>query len=163
MYFQLLVSKNGSSSNFVENILIILANLPPGLRSSIVKSRLSEFVSFDNLQRDQIIEDILANYKKIDREKLLHLVDSWINSLIEMKSQDILIILNSYVLKFYSNSSLLKDIDKDFLFSIINLLNNLPQNKKSQLLDCFFEVIFNTPNPKYLVKLLPIYMEKIYE
>ena len=35
------------ASNFAENILIILSNLPSGLRNSIIKNRLNEFKGFD--------------------------------------------------------------------------------------------------------------------
>ena len=65
------------ASSFVENILIILSNLPPGLRSPIIKSRLNEFLTFDTAEKKEIIQNIFANYGKIEDKALLNLFDSF--------------------------------------------------------------------------------------
>src|SRR6478672_6672110 len=72
-------------SNFIENILIIVSNLPPELRKAIIKKRLSEFNEFNKTEKKEIINNILDNYDKIEREKILNLFDeSFIQSLIEL-------------------------------------------------------------------------------
>jgi len=101
------VDNENSASSFVENILIILSNLPPGLRSPIIRSRLNEFLSFDKVEKREIIQNVFANYGKIENHALLNIFDSWLNSLTEMKSDEISIIFYSYLIEISLNPSLI--------------------------------------------------------
>ena len=96
------------ASSFVENILIILSNLPPGLRSPIIKSRMNEFLSFDTAEKKEIIQNVFANYGKIENQALLNIFDSWLNSLTEMKSGEISTIFYSYMIEISLNPSLIE-------------------------------------------------------
>lgn len=144
-----------SISNFVENILIILSNLPAGLRNSILKKRLNEFNDFDPPEKKEIINNILKSYGKIERSKILNLFESWLNSLSEMDNSSINSIFNSYLFELYLNPSELKDFDNSFILSLVRLLNDLPENKRNKLWNCFMESILNTPDPKKFINLLP--------
>ncbi|MER5176390.1 MAG: hypothetical protein ABJB76_12400 [Candidatus Nitrosocosmicus sp.] len=144
-----------SASNFVENILIILSNLPAGLRNTILKKRLNEFNDFDQPEKKEIINNILKNYGKIERFKILNLFESWLNSLSEMDSSSINSIFNSYLFELYLNPNELKDFDNSFILSLVKLLNDLPENKRDKLWNCFMESILNTPDPKKFINLLP--------
>ena len=144
-----------SASNFVENILIILSNLPAGLRNSILKKRLNEFNDFDQPEKKEIINNILKNYGKIERSKILNLFESWLNSLSEMDNSSINSIFNSYLFELYLNPNELKDFDNSFILSLVKLLNDLPENKRDKLWNCFMESILNTPDPKKFINLLP--------
>lgn len=143
-------------SEFVENILIILSNLPTGLRLPIIKKRLNEFNSFDVTDQKEIINNILNNYHKIERSAILNLFDSWLNSLSEMESHSIVLILYSYLLELYLNSDILKKFDSHFISSLGSQLNKLPENKRFKLWNCFMESILNTPNPSDFTKLIPV-------
>ncbi len=143
-------------SKFVENILIILSNLPPGLRLSIIKKRLDEFNNFDYCGQKEIINNILNNYHKVERSAILNLFDSWLNSLSEMESRSIVSIFNSYLLELCLNSDILKKFDPYFISSLVSQLNKLPENKRSKLWNCFMESILNTPNPSDFIKLIPV-------
>ena len=103
-------------SKFVENILIILSNLPPGLRLSIIKKRLDEFNNFDYCGQKEIINNILNNYHKVERYAIFNLFDSWLNSLSEMESRSIVSIFNSYLLELCLNSDILKKFRSLFYF-----------------------------------------------
>lgn len=142
-------------SNFIENILIILSNLPSGLRTPIIKKRLNEFNGFDQSEKKEIINNILNNYGKIERSKILNLFDSWLNSLSEMDVASINSIFNSYLLELYLNPEKLKDFDNYFILSLVKLLDDLPKNKRDKLWNCFMESILNTPDPKKFTKLIP--------
>ncbi len=143
------------TSNFVENILIILSNLPPGLRNSIIKNRLNEFNGFDQPEKREIIKDILKNYRKLERAKLLNLFDSWLNSLFEMDNSSINSIFNSYLFELYLNPQELQDLDNSLILSLVKVLDDLPENKREKLWYCFMEAILNTPDPKKFIKLIP--------
>jgi hypothetical protein len=147
-------------SEFVENILIILSNLPPGLRLPIIKKRLNEFNSFDVTDQKEIINNILNNYHKIERSAILNLFDSWLNSLSEMESHAIVLILYSYLLELYLNSDILKKFDSHFISSLSSQLNKLPENKRFKLWNCFMESILNTPNPMDFIKLIPVSLKE---
>ena len=144
-----------SESSFVENILIILSNLPIGLRNTIIKKRLNEFNDFDQPEKKEIINNILKNYGKIERSKILNLFESWLNSLSEMDNSSINSIFNSYLFELYFNPNELKDFDNSFILSLVKLLNDLPENKRDKLWNCFMESILNTPDPKKFINLLP--------
>lgn len=152
------------ASSFVENILIILSNLPPGLRSPIIRNRLNEFLSFESAEKKEIIQNIFANYGKIDNQALLNIFDSWLNSLTEMKSDEISTIFYSYLIEISLNPSLINTFKHDLVISITDVLTSFPSNKKIKLLDCFFESILNTPNPKLILSVIPpTFLGMMYE
>ena len=144
------------ASSFVENILIILSNLPPGLRSPIIKSRLNEFLSFDTAEKKEIIHNVFANYGKIENEALLNIFDSWLNSLAEMESSEINTIFYSYLIEISLNPSLINSFNQNLVASMTSVLDRFPTPKKIKLLDCFFEAIINTPNPKLILRVVPL-------
>lgn len=149
------MDKDNPASSFVENILIILSNLPPGLRAPIIKSRLNEFLSFDAVEKKEIIQSIFANYGKIENQALLNVFDSWLNSLADMKSSEINTIFYSYLIELSLNPSLISSFDPDLVASMINVLDGFPTHKKIKILDCFFESIINTPDPMLILKVVP--------
>ena len=151
------------ASSFVENILIILSNLPPGLRSSIIKSRLNEFLTFDTAEKKEIIQNIFANYGKIEDKALLNIFDSWLNSLAEMKSSEISTIFYSYMIEISLNPSLINNFKQDLVISLTGILTRFPTYKKIKLLDCLFESILNTPNPKLIVTAIPTNLLEIMD
>ncbi len=144
-----------STSKFVENILIILSNLPAGLRTGIIKNRLIEFDGFDESEKKEIVDNILKNFHKIERAKVLSLFESWLTSLYEMDASSINSIFNSYLLELYLNPNDLRNFDNPFILSLVKVLNDLPENKRDKLWYCFMESILNTPDPKMFIKLIP--------
>jgi hypothetical protein len=157
------VDNENPASSFVENILIILSNLPPGLRSPIIKSRLNEFLTFDTAEKKEIIQNIFANYGKIEDKALLNIFDSWLNSLAEMKSSEISTIFYSYMIEISLNPSLINNFKQDLVISLTGILTRFPTYKKIKLLDCLFESILNTPNPKLIVAAIPTNLLEIMD
>lgn len=149
------MAKEIQTSTFVENILNILSNLPTGLRNQIVKNRLNEFLLFDCDEKKAIIKDILANYGKINNQSLLKLVESWFNSLSELRSDQINSIFYQYLLEISLNPDLMKNFNQDFINSLSKILISFPETKKTKLLHCFFEVVFNMPDPHLFMKVIP--------
>jgi len=142
-------------SNFIENILIIVSNLPPELRKIIIKKRLSEFNEFNKSEKKEIINNILNNYDKIEREKILNLFETWIDSLSDMDNYSINSIFQSYLIELCFKPNILNGFDKSFIQSLIELFNKLDENKKTKLWNCFIESISNTPDPTKFIKLIP--------
>ena len=147
--------KENQASTFVENILNILSNLPPGLRTPIVKNRLNEFLLFDNDEKRGIIKDILANYGKINNQSLLNLIESWFCSLSELRTDQINSIFYQYLLEISLKPTLLQDLNSDLVNSITKVLVSFPEKKRTKLLYCFFEIILNMPNPQLFLKVIP--------
>ena len=146
---------NDTTSKFVENILIILSNLPAGLRTGIIKNRLIEFDGFDESEKKEIVNNILKSFHKIERDKVLSLFESWLSSLYEMESSSINSVFNSYLLELYLNPNDLGYFDNSFVLSLVKVLNDLPKNKRDKLWYCFMESVLNTPDPKAFIKLIP--------
>jgi len=144
-----------NAPKFVENILIILSNLPAGLRTGIIKNRLIEFDGFDESEKKEIVSNILKNFHKIERGKVLSLFESWLSSLYEMETSSINSVFNSYLLELYLNPNDLGYFDDSFVLSLVKVLNDLPKNKRDKLWCCFMESILNTPDPKTFLKLIP--------
>src|SRR3954469_4610082 len=142
-------------SNFIENILIIVSNLPPELRKTIIKKRLSEFNEFNKSEKKEIINNILNNYDKIEREKILNLFETWIDSLSDMDNYSINSIFQSYLIELCFKPNILNSFDESFIQSLIELFNKLDENKKTKLWNCFIESISNTPDPTKFIKLIP--------
>ena len=157
------MDNENSASSFVENILIILSNLPPGLRTPIIRSRLNEFLTFDTAEKKEIIQNIFANYGKIEDKALLNIFDSWLNSLAEMKSSEISTIFYSYMIEISLNPSLINNFKQDLVISLTGILTRFPTYKKIKLLDCLFESILNTPNPKLIVTAIPTNLLEIMD
>jgi hypothetical protein len=149
------MSHDDFASKFVENILIILSNLPSGLRTGIIKNRLKEFDGFDKSEKKEIISNILKNFHKMERAKVLALFESWLSSLYEMDTSSITSIFNSYLLELYLNPNDLKNFDNPFILSLVKILNDLPKSKRDKLWYCFMESILNTPDPKGFMDLIP--------
>jgi len=149
------VEKEDQASTFVENILSILSTLPTGLRNPIVKNRLNEFISFDNDEKKVIIRDIFANYGKINNESLMNLIESWLYSLSEMRTDQINSVLYQYLIEISLKPSLLHEFNSDFIGSISKILNSFPGKKREKLLYCFFETILNMPNPRFFLNAIP--------
>lgn len=150
------MDKDNPASSFVENILIILSNLPSGLRSPIIKSRLNEFLSFDTAEKKEIIQNVFANYGKIENQSLMNIFDSWLSSLADMKSSEISTIFYSYMIEISLNPSIIDSFKHDLVASLTSVLTRFPTHKKIKLLDCFFESILNTPNPKLILRVVPL-------
>ena len=146
---------NDTTSKFVENILIILSNLPAGLRTGIIKNRLIEFDGFDESEKKEIVNNILKSFHNLERDKVLSLFESWLSSLYEMDASSINSIFNSYLLELYLNPNDLGYFDDSFVLSLVKVLNDLPKNKRDKLWYCFMESILNTPDPKTFIKLIP--------
>jgi len=149
------VKEENETSSFVENILIILSNLPTGLRDPIVKNRLNEFLMFDKAEKKEIIQNILKNYDKINNEAILNLMQSWLNSLSEMRPDQINSMFYHYLVEISLKPKFLQNFDAELINSLSKILISFPQMKKDKLLNCFFEMILNIPNPKMFIKILP--------
>ncbi|MDQ4073055.1 MAG: hypothetical protein M3162_01985 [Thermoproteota archaeon] len=149
------MNKEPVSADFAENVLVILSNLPSGIRNTIIKSRINEFTELDEVDRREIIKNILANYHKLGRTKILDLFTSWLNALSDMDSRMINSIFNSYLLELSVKPETLEDFDKSFIASLVDILNSLPSGKKDMLWNCFYESVLNTPDPMKFLKLLP--------
>jgi len=121
-------------------------------------------LSFDTAEKKEIIQNVFANYGKIDNQALLNIFDSWLNSLTEMKRDEICTIFYSYMIEISLNPSLINTFKHDLVISMTDILASFPTHKKIKLLDCFFESILNTPNPKLILNVIPTtFLGTMYE
>ena len=51
--------------------------------------------------------------------------------------------------------SLINTFKQDLVISMTSVLTKFPTYKRIKILDCFFESILNTPNPKLILRVVP--------
>ncbi len=66
-----------------------------------------------------------------------------------MDNSSINSIFHSYLIELYLNPRV-KGLDNSFILSLFKLLNELDENKRNKLWNCFIESILNTPILKNL-------------
>lgn len=149
------MKSDNDSSEFVESILNILAKLPSGLRTSIMKNRMDEFLSFDHDEKNEIVLNIFLNYPKIDEIALDNLIESWLTNLSAMSNGKINEILYHYLLMLSINPSIMESFNKDIIKLLSRKLETLSEEDQAKLKNCVFEMILNTPAPTNLMTLIP--------
>lgn len=149
------MKSDNDSSRFVESILNILSKLPSGLRSSIMKNRMDEFLSFDDVEKNEIVLNIFLNYSKIDKRSLNNLVESWLTNLSTMPNDKINEIFYHYLLTLSINDSVREYFNRDIINMLSIKLESMSDTNQTKLKNCVFEMILNTPSPQELLALIP--------
>lgn len=149
------MKSDNDSSRFVESILNILSKLPSGLRSSIMKNRMDEFLSFDDVEKNEIVLNIFLNYSKIDKRSLNNLVESWLTNLSTMPNDKINEIFYHYLLTLSINDSVREYFNRDIINMLSIKLESMSDANQTKLKNCVFEMILNTPSPQELLALIP--------
>ncbi|MDR4492119.1 MAG: hypothetical protein AB7V56_05665 [Candidatus Nitrosocosmicus sp.] len=149
------MKSNNESSQFVESILNILSKLPFGLRTSIMKNRMDEFLSFDDEEKNEIVLNIFMNYPKIDETSLNNLIDSWLSNLVAMPNGKINELLYRYLLMLSINPAVMENFNKDIINKLSSKLEGMSDDNQTKLKNCVFEMILNTPAPDDLLALIP--------
>jgi hypothetical protein len=149
------VKYENESSQFVESILNILSKLPSGLRTSIMKNRMDEFLSFDDEEKNEIVLNIFLNYPKIDEKSLHNLIESWLTNLSTMPNVKINEIFYRYLLTLSTNSSVMENFNGGIINILSRKLERMSIENQRKLKNCVLEMILNTPAPRDLLTLIP--------
>ncbi|MEE8132773.1 MAG: hypothetical protein V3T40_04275 [Nitrososphaerales archaeon] len=146
-----------SDSSIAGNILKILAGLPEFLRKAMLKSRLTEFFTLPEDEKKEIITNVLNTAPAVDFKLLSNLVKTWMEVLCEFDKDkrkamfgvyvDVIVVSPERLAKlnvdgFISVFTSLSDDKRELLITSLNdLINDLPDDKKSDFVDAIPETV----------------------
>ena len=146
-----------SDSSIAGNILKILAGLPEFLRKAMLKSRLTEFFTLPEDEKKEIITNALNTAPAVDFKLLSNLVKTWMEVLCEFDEDkrkamfgvyvDVIVMSPERLAKlnvdgFISIFTSLSDDKRELLITSLNdLINDLPDDKKSDFVDAIPETV----------------------
>ena len=118
-----------AEENFAGNIIVVLANLPDFLRTPILKKRMIEFFTMDELEKKQLINNALDAGPTIPFSNFSKLFKTWLEIL-----------------------TVLPEDQRDGLFSAyINEISDSPQKLIAFHLDGILEIFLSLDNEKQMI------------
>ena len=139
-------------SNHAGNIIQILANLPDFLRKPMLQSRLKEFYSMSDADRQEMVRNALAAAPAIEPEKLAVLVRTWLEVLAGFDADKRAIMFRTYCQQVLANPRSVEKLDFALLTSTFMLLAEMQREK---IIDSLHEVLFTFPNRQAILQLIP--------
>lgn len=131
-------------SEIAGNIIQILAGLPEFLRKPMVKSRLSEFFTFPDAEKIELVTNILNAAPNIDFKALSNLVRTWMEVLCDLEEEKRSDIFATYANVIADSPDILKlDVDE-----LVIVFNSLPGDKKDLLANTLRRLISDLPEQK---------------
>ena len=134
------------------NIIEILINLQPFLRKPIIKNKLNRFCFEDPKLQEETISIILEIFPKYKNIELPNLIKTWLESLFELESKKISLIIEKYFDQFIRNPDIINNIDST---QIMNIFNSLDPTIQKQLAIYFLETCFLINKKSTLIKIIP--------
>ncbi|MFQ5940224.1 MAG: hypothetical protein ACE5KA_00790 [Nitrososphaerales archaeon] len=134
-----------SDSKVAGNILQILAGLPEFLRKSMLKSRLTDFFTLPEVEKMETIANALNAAPAIDFGILENLVKTWMEVLCEFDEDKRRIMFGTYMDVIAGSTDILTKLNVDGLVSVFE---SLPDNKRELLAKSLNNLINDLPDDK---------------
>ena len=148
---------NNSSDGDIENLLLIMANLPDFLRLSICRTKVKELVEMTESEKKETMIRSLTSINLINQDKLVKLTKTWMKVISEIEPDQLTMILHSYLVILDS----VKLFDKLDPRLILNTFSSLEEGEKDKLLVCIKEALFLNPNRGQILKTIPANLVKV--
>ncbi|HEX2304700.1 MAG TPA: hypothetical protein VHH33_00280 [Nitrososphaeraceae archaeon] len=148
---------SNSSDKDIENLLLIIANLPDFLKLSICRTKTRELLEMTESEKKESIVRSLNSINLIDQDKLFKLTRTWMKAISEIEPDELTEILYSYLLIFDS-VKLFNKIDPKL---ILNTFFSLEENERNKLMVCLKEALFLIPNREHVLKNIPKNLAKV--
>jgi hypothetical protein len=148
---------SNSSDKDIENLLLIIANLPDFLKLSICRTKTRELLEMTESEKKESIVRSLNSINLIDQDKLFKLTRTWMKAISEIEPDELTEILYSYLLIFDS-VKLFNKIDPKL---ILNTFFSLEENERNKLMVCLKEALFLNPNREHVLKNIPKNLAKV--
>jgi hypothetical protein len=148
---------SNSSDKDIENLLLIIANLPDFLKLSICRTKTRELLEMTESEKKESIVRSLNSINLIDQDKLFKLTRTWMKAISEIEPDELTEILYCYLLIFDS-VKLFNKIDPKL---ILNTFFSLEENERNKLMVCLKEALFLNPNREHVLKNIPKNLAKL--
>jgi hypothetical protein len=148
---------NNSSDGDIENLLLIIANLPDFLRLSICRTKVKELVEMTESEKKETMIRSLISINRVNPDKLGKLTKTWMKVISEIEPDQLTRILHSYLVILDS----VKLFDKLDPKLILNTFSSLEEGERDKLLVCIKEALFLNPNRGQILKNIPTNLVKV--
>ncbi|HEY9399133.1 MAG TPA: hypothetical protein VIP29_04470 [Nitrososphaeraceae archaeon] len=148
---------SNSSDKDIENLLLIIANLPDFLKLSVCRTKTKELLEMSESEKKVSIVRSLNSINLIDQDKLVKLTRTWMKAVSEIEPDELTEILNCYLL-ILDSAKLFNKIDPKL---ILNTFFSLEENEKNKLMVCLKEALFLNPNREHVLKNIPPNLAKV--
>lgn len=148
---------SNSSDKDIENLLLIIANLPDFLKLSVCRTKTKELLEMTESEKKVSIVRSLNSINLIDQDKLVKLTGTWMKAISEIEPDELTEILNCYLL-IIDSAKLFNKIDPKL---ILNTFFSLEENEKNKLMVCLKEALFLNPNREHVLKNIPPNLAKV--
>jgi hypothetical protein len=146
-----------SSTDDIENLLFIMANLPDFLKISVCRKKVKELIEMTELEKKETIARSLTSINLISQDKLVELTKTWMKVISEISPSELTKLLYSYLLILDE----VKLFDKLEGRLILDIFSSLQESERMKLLVCLKESIFLNPKRKEILKKIPADLVKV--
>ena len=150
------MNSNSTDSN-IENLLLIIANLPDFLKLSICRSKTKELVEMTESEKKEAMARSLSSINLIQRDKLAGLTKTWMKVISEIEPDELTEILHCYLL-ILNSVKLFNKIDSKL---ILNTFLSLEEYERNKLMVCLKEALFLNPNRENILKNIPANLARV--
>ena len=139
-----------SEPNYAGNIIVILANLPDFLRTTILKKRMMEFFSMSESEKDEMINNALDAGPTIPFPNFAKLFKTWLEVLCTISDENRTELFSRYLISIANSPNKIVFFNLDGIFEIFSgldssniqilsntirkIIENLDQNSKKKIL-----------------------------
>jgi hypothetical protein len=149
--------KSNSSDRDIENLLLIIANLPDFLKLSVCRTKAQELVEMTEAEKKESIVRSLNSVNLIDQDRLVSLTRTWMTVISEIEPDELTEILHCYLL-ILESVNLFNKIDPKL---ILNTFFSLEEDQRNKLIVCLKEALFLNPNMEHVLKNIPTNLAKV--
>jgi hypothetical protein len=149
--------KSNSNDSDIENLLVIIANLPDFLKLSVCRTKTQELVEMTEVEKKQSIARSLNSINMIDQDRLVSLTRTWMKVISEIEPDQLTEILHCYLL-ILDSVNLFNKIDPKL---ILNTFFSLEEDQRNKLMVCIKEALFLNPNREHVLKNIPTNLAKV--
>jgi predicted ABC-type exoprotein transport system permease subunit len=149
--------KSNSSDRDIENLLLIIANLPDFLKLSVCRTKAQELVEMTEAEKKESIVRSLNSVNLIDQDRLVSLTRTWMTVISEIEPDELTEILHCYLL-ILESVNLFNKIDPKL---ILNTFFSLEEDQRNKLIVCLKEALFLNPNMEHVLKNIPKNLAKV--
>jgi predicted ATPase len=149
--------KSNSNDSDIENLLVIIANLPDFLKLSVCRTKTQELVEMTEVEKKESIARSLNSINMIDQDRLVSLTRTWMKVISEIEPDQLTEILYCYLL-ILDSVNLFNKIDPKL---ILNTFFSLEEDQRNKLMVCLKEALFLNPNRGHVLKNIPTNLARV--
>jgi hypothetical protein len=141
----------------IENLLVIMANLPDFLRTSVSRQKVKELVKMTYEEKETVTLRAIKCLQNIPSEHSKKLLYSWFSAILKLDSTEFVTVIHLYlnILVTYHMS------DNTYLDYVSDFFSTLKDDDKNRIIDNLREIICLFPFRERLLEILPNNIQKM--